>query len=324
MTTTEAVSDRSLLDLYAQMALIRAFETRVSELYRDGEIPGFVHTSLGQEAVAVGVASALAPGDYLATTHRGHGHCIARGLDLDGMMAELFGKATGICKGKGGSMHVADPAKGVIGANAIVGASLPLAVGAGLSSKLLRQGRVAVAFFGDGAVNQGQFHEAVNLAAIWDLPVVLICENNLYAEFTASARMTRVPSVAARAKTYGITSEEVDGNDVEAVAAAAADGCSRCREGRGPHLIEAMTYRWHGHYEGDQQTYKPAAEVESWRARDPLTVAAERLVGGEHATREELEKVLGDSAARVERAIEQAKAAEDPAPAAAYTDVFAA
>src|SRR5688500_312738 len=185
--------------LYATMALIRAFETRVAQLYRDGDIPGFVHTSLGQEAVAAGVAAALRDDDYLATTHRGHGHVLAKGADVDGMMGELFARVTGLCRGKGGSMHVADPRRGILGANAIVGASLPLAVGAGLSSKLLRQNRVAVAFFGEGAVNQGAFHEAVNLAAIWDLPVVLVCENNVYAEFTDSRRMARVPAVADRA-----------------------------------------------------------------------------------------------------------------------------
>src|SRR6195952_1434671 len=199
--------DRPLLQqLHATIALIRAFETAVSSLYRDGEIPGFVHTSLGQEGVAAGVAAALRPDDYLATTHRGHGHVLAKGADIDAMMAELFGKVTGLGRGKGGSMHVADPGIGILGANAIVGAGIPLIVGAGLSSKLLEQDRVAVAFFGEGAVNQGSFHEAVNLAAIWDLPAIFVCENNLYAEFTDSATMSRIPSVAARTSGgYGIT-----------------------------------------------------------------------------------------------------------------------
>src|ERR1700688_2116649 len=178
--TTVENQTSGLVELHARMALIRASETSVSELYRDSEIPGFVHTSLGQEAVAVGVCAALRDDDYLATTHRGHGHWLAKGADVDGMMPELFAKATGLCRGKGGSMHVADPARGVLGANAIVGASIPLAVGAGLSSKLLGQERVAVAFFGEGAANQGAFHEAVNLAAIWELPVLLVCENNVY------------------------------------------------------------------------------------------------------------------------------------------------
>src|ERR1700676_2003721 len=200
-----------LLELHARMALIRAFETRVTELYRDSEIPGFVHTSLGQEAVAVGVCAALDPEDYVTTTHRGHGHCLAKGANVGGMMAELFAKETGLCRGKGGSMHVADPARGILGANAIVGASIPLAVGARLTSKLLSLGRVAVAFFGEGAVNQGAFHEAVNLAAIWSLPVLFVCENNVYSEFSDSRRMSRVPSVAVRAAAYGIDAERVDG-----------------------------------------------------------------------------------------------------------------
>src|SRR6201996_497991 len=215
-------------DLFTTMALIRAFETNVAELYRDGEIPGFVHTSLGQEAVAAGVGTALEPDDYLATTHRGHGHCLAKGVDVDGMMAELFARAEGLCRGKGGSMHVADPSRGVLGANAIVGASLPLAVGAGLSSKRLGQGRVAVAFFGEGAVNQGAFHEAVNLAAIWDLPVLLVCENNIYAEFSDSRTLTRVPSVVDRCAAYGIDAQTVDGNDVVAVHDLAAEAAARC------------------------------------------------------------------------------------------------
>src|SRR5437016_971473 len=219
-TSTPSVPGR---DLFVTMALIRAFETRVAELYRDGEIPGFVHTSLGQEAVAAGVGAALEPDDYLATTHRGHGHCLGKGVDVDGMMAELFARADGLCRGKGGSMHIADPSRGVLGANAIVGASLPLATGAGLSSKLRGQGRVAVAFFGEGAVNQGAFHESLNLAAVWDLPVLFVCENNIYAEFTDSRRMTRVPSVVERTKAFGVDAWAVDGNDVEAVYSAATD-----------------------------------------------------------------------------------------------------
>jgi TPP-dependent pyruvate/acetoin dehydrogenase alpha subunit len=309
-------------DLFATMALIRAFETRVSELYRDSELPGFVHTSLGQEAVAAGVGGALADGDYIATTHRGHGHCLARGMDVDGMMAELFARGAGLCHGKGGSMHVADPSKGVLGANAIVGASLPLAVGAAMSSKFLGQGRVAVAFFGEGAVNQGAFHEAVNLAAIWNLPTVLVCENNVYAEFSDSRTLTRVPSVAQRAAGYGIEAEVVDGNDVTAVHRLTADAAARCRDGRGPFLIEAETYRWHGHYEGDAQPYKPEDEAASWRERDPLEVSAARLIANGEADGEELERIRAEASQRVEAAIERARSLPAPDPAEAFADVF--
>lgn len=309
-------------DLFATMALIRAFETRVAELYRDGEIPGFVHTSLGQEAVAAGVGEALADDDYVATTHRGHGHCLARGMDVDAMMAELFARGAGICHGKGGSMHVADPSHGVLGANAIVGASLPLAVGAGLSSKHLSQGRVAVAFFGEGAVNQGAFHEAVNLAAIWSLPVLLVCENNIYAEFSDSRTLTRVPSVVERCAAYGVDAAAVDGNDVVAVYELASAAAARCRAGDGPFLIEAETYRWHGHYEGDPQPYKPDGEEASWRERDPLEVSGKRLAAAGEASPEEQATLREKAGARVEAAIERARSLPAPDPEEAYADVF--
>jgi TPP-dependent pyruvate/acetoin dehydrogenase alpha subunit len=325
---TEAADPRSAAEglsavrRYGRMALIRAFELKVSELYRDGEIPGFVHTSLGQEAVAVGVCSRLAPDDYMATTHRGHGHCLAKGADPGGMMAELFAKETGLCHGKGGSMHVADPARGILGANAIVGASVPIAVGAGLSSRLLGQGRVSVAFFGEGSVNQGAFHEAANLAAIWDLPVLFVCENNLYAEFTDSSRMSRVPSAATRAAAYGIEAHEVDGNDVAAMSDAAARAIERCRDGAGPVLLEAHTYRWQGHYEGDAQPYKPAPEVERWKARDPLVLERDRLVRAAEATAEELAAIAREAEETVAAAVEDARGAVYPALEEAYADVL--
>jgi TPP-dependent pyruvate/acetoin dehydrogenase alpha subunit len=304
------------------MALIRAFETRVTELYRDGEIPGFVHTSLGQEAVAVGVCAALRDDDYIATTHRGHGHCLAKGADVDGMMAELFAKRTGLCGGKGGSMHVADPARGILGANAIVGASIPLAVGAGLSSKLLALGRVAVAFFGEGAVNQGAFHEAANLAAVWRLPVLLVCENNVYSEFSDSRKMSRLSSVAERTKAYGIEAAVVDGNDVSAVRDQSLSAVRRCREGEGPILLEAETYRWHGHYEGDAQPYKPADESAAWKQRDPLVLARRRLLEERVVTEHQLDASESDARHRVDEAVERARAAPAPELEEAYAHVF--
>jgi TPP-dependent pyruvate/acetoin dehydrogenase alpha subunit len=317
-----AAPARPPIERYALMALIRAFELQVSELYRAGEVPGFVHTSLGQEAVAVGVCSELRDDDYVATTHRGHGHCLAKGADVSGMMAELFAKATGLCHGKGGSMHVADPGRGILGANAIVGASIPIAVGAGLSSRLLGQGRVSVAFFGEGAVNQGTFHEAANLAAIWNLPVLLVCENNLYAEFTDSSRMARVHSVAERTAAYGIEAHEVDGNDLVAVSAAAAAAIERCRTGAGPVLLEVHTYRWQGHYEGDAQSYKPAEEVAAWKARDPLILERQRLLAAGVASEAELVAVEQRSGEAIGVAVAEARQAASPELTEAYADVL--
>jgi TPP-dependent pyruvate/acetoin dehydrogenase alpha subunit len=312
-----------LVELFAGMCLIRAFEQRVSSLYRAAEIPGFIHTSLGQEAVAVGVCAALREDDWIASTHRGHGHCLAKGADVDGAMAELFGKATGLCGGKGGSMHIADPRKGILGANAIVGASLPLATGAALSSKLLGRDSVTVAFFGEGAANQGAFHESLNLAAVWELPVLFLCENNRYAEFTDSATMSRRESVAAIGPAYGVRSDTIDGNDVEAVHEAARDAVEACRAGNGPVLLEAETYRWQGHYEGDPQTYKPEQEVADWMARDPILLARERLESQGLSSAEELDAIVRDADERIARAEEHARSSPFPAEAEILTDVYA-
>jgi TPP-dependent pyruvate/acetoin dehydrogenase alpha subunit len=311
-----------LVELFARMCLIRAFEQRVSSLYRGAEIPGFIHTSLGQEAVAVGVCAALRDDDWIATTHRGHGHCLAKGADLGAAMAELFGKATGLCKGKGGSMHIADPRKGILGANAIVGASLPLATGAALSSRLLGRDGVAVAFFGEGAVNQGMFHESVNLAAVWDLPVLFVCENNLYAEFTDSRTMSRREGVTALGPAYGVRATLVDGNDVGAVLDSTQEAVDSCRRGEGPRLLEAETYRWQGHYEGDPQRYKPAEEVDAWRARDPLLIARARIASESLASDDELDAVVRDAEERVARAEAYARSSPFPDLAEILTDVY--
>jgi TPP-dependent pyruvate/acetoin dehydrogenase alpha subunit len=317
-----SVEERSSpLSLFRTMALVRAFETRVARLFRDSDIPGFIHTSVGQEAVATGVCAALEPQDYVVSTHRGHGHCLAKGADVDAAMAELFGKASGLCKGKGGSMHIADAQLGILGANAIVGAGLPLATGAALSSRLLGQEAVAVAFFGEGAVNQGAFHESLNLAAIWELPALFVCENNVYAEFTDSRTTSLRASVVAAARAYGVEGEAVDGNDVEAVLEAACALVAAARSGGGPRLLEAHTYRWQGHYEGDPQTYKPAAEVEAWQERDPLRVHGDRLVerGIERAR---LDEIVAEAEARVESAERTARAAPYPELAEVFTDVL--
>jgi TPP-dependent pyruvate/acetoin dehydrogenase alpha subunit len=312
-----------LVELFAGMCLIRAFEQRVSSLYRAAEIPGFIHTSLGQEAVAVGVCAALRDDDWIASTHRGHGHCLAKGADVDGAMAELFGKATGLCKGKGGSMHIADPRKGILGANAIVGASLPLATGAALSSKVLGRDQVTVAFFGEGAANQGAFHESLNLAAVWELPVLFLCENNRYAEFTDSSTMSRRESVAALGPAYGVRSATIDGNDVQVVHDAARNAVDACRAGNGPVLLEAETYRWQGHYEGDPQAYKPEQEAAAWLARDPLLLARTRMEAEGLASAEELDGVLRDAEELVARAEELARSSPFPAEAEILTDVYA-
>jgi TPP-dependent pyruvate/acetoin dehydrogenase alpha subunit len=272
------VLDEVLLgDLHA-MARIRAFEGRVARLFKEGEIPGFVHVSIGQEAVAVGVCGALERRDFITTTHRGHGHCLAKGADAAGMMAELFGRATGTCGGKGGSMHIADPRLGILGANGIVGAGLPLAVGAALAALRRRSGAVAVAFAGEGSVHGGSFHEALTLAAVWAVPVIFVIENNRYAEFTDSEAMWRGGSLIERALVYGLRSaQRIDGNDVEAVRGAAKEAVAACREGAGPCLIEAMTYRVHGHYEGDPATYRDEAELQEWQERDPIRRARAAL-----------------------------------------------
>src|SRR4051794_14970079 len=234
--------------MYRRMVLIREFEQHVAALYRDGEVPGFVHLSTGQEAAAVGACWPLRPADVITSTHRGHGHCIAKGLDPLGMFAELMAKEQGTNRGRGGSMHIADPAIGIFGANGIVGAGLPIAVGAAAASQLRADDAVAVAFFGDGAVAHGTFHEAVNLAAVWRVPVIFFCENNGYAEFSPASAQ-HAASLERRAAGYGVDYVAVDGNDVVATAAAMQDVVAAVRAGRGPAIVEAATYRWHGHYE---------------------------------------------------------------------------
>ncbi|MDP1819131.1 MAG: dehydrogenase E1 component subunit alpha/beta [Acidimicrobiales bacterium] len=258
------------------MVLVRRFEERAAQLYRDGAIPGFVHLSIGQEATAVGACWPLGRDDIITSTHRGHGHCLAKGLDPESMFAELLGRETGTCHGRGGSMHIADPGLGIFGANGIVAAGLPIAVGAATAAVVRGDGRVVVAFHGDGAVAQGMFHESVNLARVWSLPVIFFCENNHYAEFSAEAAQHGA-SLKDRASGYGVDHIAVAGNDVSAVAAVMTDLISDVRTGRGPVIVEADTYRWHGHYEGDPQRYRTATELDDWKQRDPLLIAREQL-----------------------------------------------
>ncbi|MDQ2648610.1 MAG: dehydrogenase E1 component subunit alpha/beta [Actinomycetota bacterium] len=298
------------LEMHRRMHVVRGFEERVSALYRDGEVPGFVHLSIGQEASAVGACWPLRPTDVITSTHRGHGHCLAKGLDPLGMFAELMGKDEGTNRGRGGSMHIADPAIGIFGANGIVAAGLPIAVGAATAAQLRADGGVAVAFFGDGAVAQGAFHEALNLAAVWKAPVVFFCENNGYAEFSAAADQHPV-DLAARALGYGVPHHLVDGNDVGAVAALMADVVERVRAGEGPAIVEATTYRWHGHYEGDPQRYRTDDELQEWQQRDPLVVHRSHLVEG-GVSEPDLDKLEAEVAALLDDAVTAARALDVP------------
>jgi 2-oxoisovalerate dehydrogenase E1 component len=306
-----------LLEMHRRMLVIRGFEERVAALYRDGEVPGFVHLSTGQEASAVGACWPLQPADVITSTHRGHGHCLAKGLDPLGMFAELMAKAEGTNRGRGGSMHIADPTIGIFGANGVVAAGLPIAVGAATAASLRHDRSVAVAFFGDGAVAQGAFHEAVNLAAVQRLPVIFFCEDNGYAEFSPAATQHAAP-LERRAAGYGVPFVAVDGNDVVATAAAMKDVVETTRAGAGPTIVEATTYRWHGHYEGDPQRYRSSEEVQAWEARDPILLHASRLramgIGDDEIKALELSVT-----AQLDQAVETARQLEAPA-AATLTD----
>jgi 2-oxoisovalerate dehydrogenase E1 component len=304
-------SDVDLLELHRRMLVIRGFEERVAALYRDGEIPGFVHLSIGQEAAAVGACWPLRPDDVITSTHRGHGHCLAKGLDPLGMFAELLARDAGTNRGRGGSMHIADPTLGIFGANGIVGAGLPIAVGAATAAALRGDGRIAVAFFGDGAVAHGTFHEAVNLATVWDLPVVFFCENNGYAEFSP-AEAQHAASLKRRAKGYRIPYVAVDGNDVVDTVEAMTDVVDTVRAGGGPVIVEATTYRRHGHYEGDPQRYRTAGEVREWDARDPLRVSARRL-RDRGVSRRALDALAAEVARELDAAVAAARALPAPA-----------
>jgi len=305
-----------------RMCLVRAFEERLSRAYAAGEVPTeAIHLSIGQEGTAVGVCFALRADDYIATTHRGHGHMLAKGADLDGMMAELLGKATGLCGGKGGSMHVTEAAVGAIGANGIVGASPLLAAGAAHAARMAGSDQVAVAFFGDGATNQGMFHEAANFAAVFDLPVILLVENNGYGEFTAVDRHTRVPVIAQRAAAYGMPGVTVDGNDCWAVYQATREAVARARSGGGPTLLECVTYRWHGHMEGEAIGYRTAEEIAEWKRRCPIAAMRTRL-RGEGVADAEVDRLDREASERVAAAFARAQADPAPGPEVITTDVY--
>ncbi len=312
-----------LLDIYRRMRLIRAFEERLNDLVMAGKLSGFLHLYAGEEAVAVGVASHLTDSDYFSSTHRGHGHCIAKGVDVKAMMAELFGRATGVCKGKGGSMHIADLGRGMIGANGIVGAGIPLAVGAGLSAATRKTGAVSIAFFGDGASNQGAFHESANIAALWKLPVVFVCENNGYGEATPTDFAVSVKDIADRAGAYGMPGVIADGMDFFDVYAKAGDAIAKARDGDGPTLLECKTYRFYGHYIGDNTAYRSKDEEEEMRQRhDPLAHFEERTVGAGLVSAEDLRTIDGDVLALLDEAVAFAESSPLPQPEEVLSDVY--
>lgn len=309
------------LDLYERMMKIRVFEERVSQLYAKTEIPGFVHLYIGEEAVACGVCSNLNDADFVTSTHRGHGHVIAKGGDPKLMMAELYGRRTGYCKGKGGSMHIADMELGILGANGIVGGGLPIAVGAAYSSVIRKTRQVVVAFFGDGATNEGVFHETMNLAAAWNLPVVFVCENN---QFGVSARLDRIvrdTDLSHRALAYGMEGVTVDGNDAVAVQKAAEQAIGKARDGDGPTLLVCKTFRFRGHFEGENVNYLREGELESWKSRDPIPAYGDVLLksGIEQTELDAREKAVRTE---IESAIEFARNSPFPEPEEALEDLF--
>jgi pyruvate dehydrogenase E1 component alpha subunit len=311
-----------LVALYEMMVRIRRFEERVYYLFLEGGMPGTIHLYLGQEAVAAGVCATLRRDDYVTSTHRAHGHALAKGLTAKAMMAELFGKATGCCGGKGGSMHVGDMRVGMVPSIAVVGAGIPIAAGLGLAFKQRKTDQVAVCFFGDGAANEGTFHEGINLAAIWDLPVVFVCENNLYGASTHISTVMRVANVACRAAAYGIPGVVLDGNDVVAVRDEAAEAVARARRGGGPTLLECRTYRYGGHSRSDPGNYRSKEEVAYWKERDPLTLQRRRLLDQgviDEAGLTELEARVDQE---IEAAVVYARAAPDPQPDQVLTHVY--
>jgi TPP-dependent pyruvate/acetoin dehydrogenase alpha subunit len=322
MAVRKAVDQATLVDLYRTMVRIRTFEETAHKDFLKGGMPGFLHLYSGEEAIAVGVMSVLQPEDYLSTHHRGHGHLIAKGADTRRMFAELFGKADGFCKGKGGSMHIADMTVGVLGANGIVGACVHIGTGAAFACKYLKNGRIAVAFLGDASTNRGTFHEALNLASIWDLPIVYIVENNHYGVANPQSEHMKIKDIADRAASYGFPGVVVDGNDVVAVREAAAEAVDRARSGGGPTLVECKTWRHWGHFIGDAATYRDPAEHEAWLKRDPLILCADLLRSRNWATESDLEKIQAAADAEMQAALEYGKNAPYPGTEELLTDVY--
>jgi acetoin:2,6-dichlorophenolindophenol oxidoreductase subunit alpha len=311
------------LDLYKKMLTVRAFEEKAGELFAQNLIPGFIHLSIGEEASSVGTCSVLRQDDYVASTHRGHGHLIAKGADPKRMFAELFGRKTGYCKGKGGSMHIADFSLGILGANGVVGGGFPIIIGAGLSIKLRKTDQVGVVFFGDGAANRGTFHEAANMAAVWKLPVIFVCENNLYASTTPTAYSLAGGSIAGRASAYGMPGYAVNGNDILEVRKTVGEAVKQARDGNGPSIVENKTYRFRGHFEGDPQKYRTKNEIEDFRKRhDPIQLF-KAVLAKEGVLSEKFDKDLRDEvAAIIEEAVRYAQDQPLPQPEEALEDLY--
>ncbi len=319
------LDQRRLISMYQRMYTIRVFDQTAVDEFHAGTIPGAVHSYVGQEAVAVGVCFALRQDDMIVSTHRGHGHTIAKGADIRRMMAELLGKTAGYCKGKGGSMHIADFSIGMLGANGIVGAGLPIATGAALAAQMEGSDRVSVAFFGDGASNEGAFHEALNLASVWKLPVIFVCENNLWASSVSSTETVSVQDISDRAASYDIPGVTVDGNDVLSVHEAACAAVERARLGLGPTLLECKTYRWHVHnaQRGPVADPRPPEEIEAWKRRDPIAAFGAYLLETGSTDGEVLEHLHLQVHERVAHALSWAKVSPSPQPEDALQDVFA-
>lgn len=317
------IPKNKLLLMYERMLKIRYFEDRVKDLFANGELPGFVHLYLGEEAVAVGVCANLNDDDYITSTHRGHGHIIAKGGEMRLMMAELYAKSTGYNKGKGGSMHIAWPKLGILGANGIVSAGIPIATGAAMSAKLRKSGQVTACFFGDGASNEGTFHESLNIAGAFSLPVVYVCENNLYAVGTRQADVRRIEDIADRAISYGMPGVVVDGNDVIAVYEATYEAVVRARAGEGPTLIECKTYRWRTHFEGEPDTYRPPEEVAAWLKREPIAPYRKLLVERGVASEKEVDEIENSVKVELDEAVEFARNSPLPEPETALADLWA-
>ncbi|MFC1956889.1 thiamine pyrophosphate-dependent dehydrogenase E1 component subunit alpha [Chloroflexota bacterium] len=318
------ISKDKLIEMFKTMVRIRIFEERATKEFLAGHIPGFIHTYIGEEASATGAIAALEPDDYVSSTHRGHGHLIAKGGKTDRMMAELYGKRAGYNKGKGGSMHIADMEINMLGANSIVGAGIPITAGAALSAQMRGTKQVAVCFFGDGASNRGTFHEGINLAACWNLPVIFVCENNLYGESTPFNWVCKLDNVADRAGAYGIPGVAVDGNDVLAVYEAMSAAAERARRGDGPSLLETKTYRLSGHFVGDQEDkYRTKEEVEGWRKKDPIPRFEKYLIDRGVLTGEEVARIKQDTLQELDAAVKFADESPLPEPEEALEDVFA-